>query len=284
MSGGAGDDTFAVDNAGDSVVEATGEGTDTVNTTVSFTLAAGVEVENLILADLATDTEDFENFTAGPITDGENGWKVAGSKDQEVIVDPNDANNMVFRMSSDPSNGDFGGPYSPSLPIAAGEPGTTAAADSRPSPSTSAPCNWLTCHAWKWILAPRRVRIATTSSSSRIWPTASALPSPMPLTGRPHGIPARTLPTTSTAYTGNRTLISGVDASLIAHTFSMVVRYVAGADNDVVDVYLDGQHIGVTTTFENYRDIHDPLTRYPYARTERGGQPDQPPALPQQRG
>ncbi|MEF8761583.1 MAG: cadherin domain-containing protein [Candidatus Accumulibacter sp. UW25] len=251
MTGGAGDDTFAVDNAGDSVVEATGEGTDTVNTTVSFTLAAGVEVENLILADLATDTEDFENFTAGPITDGENGWKVAGSKDQEVIVDPNDANNMVFRMSSDPSNGDFGGPYSPSLPIAAGEPGTTAAADSQAISFDFRAVQLADMSRLEVDLGNKAgtdrnnfLVIENLADGIRI-----AVADPM-LNGH-----WDTGPDTDnfTAYTGNRTLISGVDAS-DTHIFSMVVRYVAGANNDVVDVYLDGAHIGSTTTFENYRD------------------------------
>ena len=47
MSGGAGNDSYIVDVTGDRVVEAAGGGTDTVRTTVSYTLAANVE--NLVL-------------------------------------------------------------------------------------------------------------------------------------------------------------------------------------------------------------------------------------------
>src|SRR5262249_51046869 len=47
MSGGVGNDTYYVDNTGDQVIEATGEGNDTVYTSVDYTLASGQEIENL---------------------------------------------------------------------------------------------------------------------------------------------------------------------------------------------------------------------------------------------
>ncbi|MFN0184490.1 MAG: peroxidase family protein, partial [Aquabacterium sp.] len=54
MSGGAGDDIYIVDQAGDSVTELAGEGTDEVRASVSWVL--GAEVENLVLT--GTDTID----------------------------------------------------------------------------------------------------------------------------------------------------------------------------------------------------------------------------------
>ncbi|MFZ2994707.1 family 16 glycosylhydrolase [Sphingobium sp.] len=51
MRGGKGDDTYYVDNVGDVVIEAAGEGNDTIATTIDFSLATVANVENLQAAD-----------------------------------------------------------------------------------------------------------------------------------------------------------------------------------------------------------------------------------------
>lgn len=71
MIGYAGDDTYYVDQAGDSVLEATGGGFDALFTTSSFTLATGSEVEWLTAASVAATTainlggNEFVNYVLG---------------------------------------------------------------------------------------------------------------------------------------------------------------------------------------------------------------------------
>ena len=65
MSGGTGDDGYIVDNTGDVVTEAAGEGADTVQSTIRFTL--GANVENLTLTG-TSNINGTGNDLTNPIT------------------------------------------------------------------------------------------------------------------------------------------------------------------------------------------------------------------------
>ena len=64
MAGGAGDDTYLVDNVADTVTEAVNEGTDTIETSVTYALPANVE--NLNLTGTADDQRDGERGEQHP--------------------------------------------------------------------------------------------------------------------------------------------------------------------------------------------------------------------------
>ncbi|MBY6005210.1 cadherin domain-containing protein [Salipiger bermudensis] len=259
MSGGDGDDLY-IAGAGDTVTEAADEGIDTVESKEDFTLSDNVE--NLILRDSASNTEDFEDFALGAIADGENGWSVGGgTKDQEVVTDPDDGSNQVFKISSDPHSGDFAGPFTPALDEAAGEPQTTAPNDTMkisftfkavdPDPADNAT---LEVDFGKDASDDRNsfMRIENTGAGIRIAVSDPQLDGNW-TTGDTQNV--------FDAFTGNTTLIEGVDPT-VAHELTMVVTFVDGQDNDVVKYYLDGNYIGESTSFENYWDVVDPGTSH----------------------
>ena len=69
MSGGAGNDTYFVDNAGDAVIESAGQGNDAVFASVNYGLTANVET--LVLQG-AADLQGYGNTLANTIF-GNNG-------------------------------------------------------------------------------------------------------------------------------------------------------------------------------------------------------------------
>jgi serralysin len=74
VRGGAGDDPYAVDSAGDELLEAAGEGSDRVLASTSYTLGVGVEVELLSAADQgASQALDLTGNAFGQIIFGNEG-------------------------------------------------------------------------------------------------------------------------------------------------------------------------------------------------------------------
>ncbi|HYC48492.1 MAG TPA: hypothetical protein VED01_23715, partial [Burkholderiales bacterium] len=256
LAGGTENDTYVVDNAGDSVTEAADEGTDSVQASVDHVLAPNVE--NLTLLDAASNIEDFEDFALGAIANGENGWQFGGGgKDQEVVLADGD---NAFRMSNDPGNADFSGPYTPALAATAGELGVTSAdvesmtfsLQFRPANATADGSrleidfgneaandrvNFLVLEHTATPGVGLRIATAEPTTTADQWVTNTGLNGDFNFA------------------TGSRTLAAEIDPSAW-HTLSLTVNFVPGQDNDVIDVYLDGAHIGQSTTFENFFDFH----------------------------
>lgn len=247
LAGGDGDDTYTV--VGDDIVlENADEGTDTVLSGSDYIL--GDNLENLTLTDEVANLENFEDFAAGPIGSGENGWSFIGSGKDQTVVDL--GGNNAFRMSSDPSIPDFSGPYTPALAGAAGESTTTA------------DFNSFQVTFDFWAADPTgdnsrlEVDLGTASGSDRnnflvIEATAAgvriAVADALPDGNFDTGPDINNF----AAFTGNRTLIDGLDPAG-QYSLTMVLRAVDGPNNDVIDIYLNGALIGTSTTFENYRD------------------------------
>jgi parallel beta-helix repeat protein len=90
MSGGAGDDTFFVNFVGDEVNEKAGEGTDTIYTSVSYTMKEGIE--NLYLTGLAYegkgnvgDDSIFGNGLANVLRGAEGDDSLSGSGGDDIL-------------------------------------------------------------------------------------------------------------------------------------------------------------------------------------------------------
>jgi Ca2+-binding RTX toxin-like protein len=87
LSGRGGNDLYFVDNANDSVSESAGQGLDEVRTSVSFTLTAGADVENLrTIDDDGAVAIDLAGNETGNVVRGNNGANVinGGAGDDEL--------------------------------------------------------------------------------------------------------------------------------------------------------------------------------------------------------
>ena len=85
MTGGKGDDTYIVDAAGDTVIEAAGGGTDTVESSVKFSLATRTQVENLILTGDGN-IAGTGNALANHITGNEGDNTLMGAAGNDTLV------------------------------------------------------------------------------------------------------------------------------------------------------------------------------------------------------
>jgi Ca2+-binding RTX toxin-like protein len=114
MYGEVGDDTYLVDNPADVVVESSGKGTDTVQTSVTYTLPANVE--NLMLVGSATingSGNPLDNVLAG---NGAANILSGGAGNDTYVFKPGWGQDTVAENDSAAGNNDrvlFGGPVRP---------------------------------------------------------------------------------------------------------------------------------------------------------------------------
>src|SRR6185295_15332439 len=82
MVGGLGNDTYVVDNVGDVVTEAANEGTDTVQSSIDYTLGANVENLTLLGGALIGNGNGLDNTITGNSADN----NLTGGAGADIMV------------------------------------------------------------------------------------------------------------------------------------------------------------------------------------------------------
>jgi Ca2+-binding RTX toxin-like protein len=97
LVGALGDDTYVVDSSGDVITENTGEGTDTVESSVDYTL--GANLENLVLTNSALNGTG--NDLANSITGNANANSLNGGLENDTLVGGGGIDNLVGAGGND---------------------------------------------------------------------------------------------------------------------------------------------------------------------------------------
>jgi Ca2+-binding RTX toxin-like protein len=105
LVGEGGDDTYVVDTASDTITENGGQGVDTVQTSVSFVLTAGADVETFETTDeTGTNAIDLTGNNSGNIIRGNNGNNViAGSGGDDYLTGLGGQDSFLFDTALDPA-------------------------------------------------------------------------------------------------------------------------------------------------------------------------------------
>ena len=189
---------------------------------------------------------DFESYAPGSVV-GQNGWTDGspGSPDS-VIVDLSGDN--VLRLANDPTSGDFAGPYTPELSFSVGENGNgdtfsfsfaVKAVNSIADGSrieidlaTSTQDDRYNFMALEYVAGGLRLVQNTPTSTNGVWQSNNF-----------------------DFGTGNVQLGALLNAS-VEHVITVIFKPVDGANNDVVEYYVDGVLVGTGSSFENYNEYH----------------------------